>query len=126
VSSVLVNCSHCEATSDVPADGVLLDLQAAALSWICLECGELDEQDVPQHMLQRLIDVGASLITSDVGSLPPHPESPPSGAPLTHDDLLDLHELLAQPSWLIQLGAPGSETGQTRHLQHVHQPTTEA
>ncbi len=103
MSSVLVNCSYCEATSDVPAAGVLLDIQAAALSWVCLECGELDEQDVPPHMLQKLIDVGASLITSDVGSLPPHPESPPHGEPLTHDDLLDLHELLEEPSWLIRL-----------------------
>ena len=126
MSSVLINCSHCEATADVPASGVLLDLQASALSWICLECGELDEQDVPPTLVQRLIEVGASLITSDVGSLPPHPESPTSGAPLTHDDLIDLHELLEQPSWLVRLAALHAETDQTQDCEPVHQPATEA
>lgn len=28
-----------------------------------------------------------------------HPESPPGGAPLTHDDLLDFHLLLARNDW---------------------------
>ena len=126
MSSVLINCSHCETSADVPAAGVLLDLQASALSWICLECGELDEQDVPPSLVQRLIEIGASLITSEVEGLPPHPETPPSGDPLTLDDLLDLHELLEQPSWLIRLAALASDADQAARLDHVHQPTTEA
>lgn len=113
MSTVLVNCSHCDASSDVPAFGVLLDRQAVAVRWICLACGELDEQDVPPTLPDRLVEAGTSLITSNVGSLPPHPESPPAGTPLTHDDLLDLHELLAQPDWLVQFKEfrPGALSG---------------
>jgi len=125
VSSVLVNCSHCEVSADVPAAGVLLDLGAAALSWICLECGELDEQEVPQTLLQKLIDVGASLISSDVGSLPPHPEAPPSGDPFTLDDLLDLHDLLEQPSWDVRLEALCSDAGQAEQREPMHQPSAD-
>lgn len=32
-------------------------------------------------------------------SLPPHPEQPPRVGPLTHDDLLDAHLLLAGNDW---------------------------
>lgn len=34
---------------------------------------------------------------------PPHPEAPPGGPRLTHDDLLDLHLLLTTNDWFEQL-----------------------
>lgn len=34
---------------------------------------------------------------------PPHPEGVPDGPPLTFDDLLDLHELLATDDWFERL-----------------------
>ncbi len=39
----------------------------------------------------------------DADQRPPHPELPPDGPRLTHDDLLDLHLLLATGSWFEQL-----------------------
>lgn len=35
----------------------------------------------------------------------PHPESPPAGAPLTYDDLLDFHLLLERSDWFDELVA---------------------
>lgn len=32
-----------------------------------------------------------------------HPERPPAGPPLTYDDVLDLHELLATDDWFTYL-----------------------
>jgi len=39
---------------------------------------------------------------------PPHPEQPTAGAPpLTRDDLLALHELLASDTWFDQVTSAG-------------------
>ena len=40
-------------------------------------------------------------------ALPPHPEHPAAGAPMTHDDLLALHELLATDTWFDQVTTAG-------------------
>ena len=34
---------------------------------------------------------------------PPHPEAPPAGPALNHDDLLDLHLALQRPDWYARL-----------------------
>ena len=48
-------------------------------------------------------------------ALPPHPEHPTAGAPMTHDDLLALHELLTTDTWFDQVTTAGCVNPVTAH-----------
>jgi hypothetical protein len=65
-----------------------------------------------------LITAGVAMLEQDgdldqVTDLPPHPEQPPAGQSFTPDDLLELHELLAEDTWysaLVSISQTGSMT----------------
>ncbi len=105
MSTVLVRCMYCSTQYDIPAASLLLDQQAATVSWICLTCGDVLEQGVLAKLVEQLVRVGALVVTYDTIRTP-HPESPPAGPPLTPDDLLEMHQLLEQPTWFAQVQVP--------------------
>ncbi|GAB3589279.1 hypothetical protein GCM10027446_01200 [Angustibacter peucedani] len=96
---------------------------AAAVTWICAGCDGLVDVPVEWATLPRLVCAGAALLeaaditdpsdTTDASDAreatdpsaavatrrPLHPERPPTGPPLTLDDLLDFHQLLAASHW---------------------------
>ncbi len=80
----------------------------------CPVCGDLAVKPAGPRVIELLIEGGVEVSTEDTApwqghrasvadDRPPHPESPPAGAPLTYDDLLDLHLLLEEDSWYEQL-----------------------
>jgi hypothetical protein len=88
------------------ADAARADSTAATVAWVCDACADLSSIPVDWLTLLTLVTGGATLLddATDV-ELPPHPESPAAGAPLTRDDLLALHELLESDTWFLQVSA---------------------
>ncbi|MEX1177883.1 MAG: hypothetical protein WEB09_05435 [Nitriliruptor sp.] len=71
----------------------------------CPDCTEMVEKPADERIVSLLATGGVAV--EDVGpavdTRPAHPETPPHGPALTFDDLLDLHELLEDPSWFDRL-----------------------
>jgi len=116
---VNISCQTCGLTSIVPVDALLVsvaveeeDAAAGIIAWTCDSCGDLVTAQVDWRALLTLVTAGATLLDdasdSDGEALPPHPEHPAEGTPLSRDDLLALHELLASDSWFDQLTSAGS------------------
>jgi hypothetical protein len=73
----------------------------------CISCRAASTVPLAVHEVALLLSAGVthlSLSEPVVG----HPESPPAGPPLTHDDLLDLHAALSGDSWFERIGASGA------------------
>lgn len=77
---VSITCQACALTSTVPVDALLVSVAA---------------------------ETSADTADSTDEALPPHPEHPAAGAPMTHDDLLALHELLTTDTWFDQVTTAG-------------------
>ena len=131
---VTISCQTCGLSSTLPVDALLLtvapgeassagrelgddraadaDRVAGTVAWTCASCDDLVSADLDWAALLTLVSIGATLLEdpdSDEGdALLPHPENPAGGAPLTHDDLLALHELLGSDSWFTQVAPAGS------------------
>lgn len=74
----------------------------------CPRCEVFVVKPAGQHAVELLIEGGVQLSTEPVApweAAPTHPEDPPAGPELTHDDLLDLHLLLQRPDWFDRLRA---------------------
>ena len=79
----------------------------------CPDCEQLVTKPADDRIAQLLTTGGvpvedrelAPVDTAEVDPRLPHPEAPPSGPALDHDDLLDLHLLLEQEDWFDQLVA---------------------
>jgi hypothetical protein len=126
---VHINCEECALTSAVPVDALLVsvavdeamlddaslepadapgsDTTAAIVAWTCDSCADLVTSWIDWRALLTLVTAGATLLddASDSDDLPPHPEHPAGGTPLSRDDLLSLHELLASDSWFDQVAS---------------------
>ena len=127
---VTISCQTCGLSSTLPVDALLLtvapgeasaagrelgdraadaDRTAGAVAWTCASCDDLVSADLDWAALLTLVSIGATLLEdpdSDEGdgdALLPHPENPAAGAPLTRDDLLAMHELLASDTWFTQV-----------------------
>jgi hypothetical protein len=128
---VSITCQACGLRSTVPVDALLVfvsvdnhqsgtglpatevDAASAAdtadtVAWTCDSCADLVTAQLDWPALLTLVTAGATLL-DDVApaALPPHPEHPSGGAPLTRDDLLALHELLASDTWFDQVTTSG-------------------
>jgi len=90
-----------------PADAPGADTTAAIIAWTCDSCADLVTSWLDWMALLTLVTAGATLLddASDSDDLPPHPEHPAGGTPLSRDDLLSLHELLASDSWFDQVAS---------------------
>lgn len=110
---VTAKCAHCQKTDSVRANAMLVEVSAAEqpyepiggwVRWICSTCSDVVGRGLDWHELTLLLAAGAQLISEDAAEEPPpHPEDPPTGAPFTLDDLLELHERLAAEHWVEQL-----------------------
>lgn len=125
---VNIKCPACGIATTIPVDALLVsvagddpdpgllpemgapgsDGTAATVAWACDSCADLTSIEIDWPTLLTLVTAGATLLdeASD-DELPPHPEHPTAGAPLTPDDLLALHELLASDTWFDQVVSTG-------------------
>ena len=118
---VAVTCQACGLTSTVPVDALLVSVAAEAtadtaghaddvgtVAWTCDGCADLTAARLDWPALLTLVTAGVTVL-DDVTpeALPPHPEHPAAGAPMTHDDLLALHELLTTDTWFDQVTTAG-------------------
>ena len=80
----------------------------------CPDCEQLVTKPADDRIAQLLTTGGVPVEdrehaahdqTPEAPARDPHPEAPPAGPALTHDDLLDLHLLLEQEDWFEQLVA---------------------
>ncbi|MFP4148340.1 MAG: hypothetical protein ACLFUG_00485 [Nitriliruptoraceae bacterium] len=53
--------------------------------------------------IAQLLTTGGVQVAETAPGLPPHPEAPAGGPPLTPDDLLDLHLSLERDDWFEEL-----------------------
>ena len=129
---VSITCQACGLTSTVPVDALLVfvavdDPQtgtglpdrevdgasaadtAGTVAWTCDSCADLVTAQLDWPALLTLVTAGATLLDDAAPeALPPHPERPSGGAPLTRDDVLALHELLASDTWFDQVTTAGA------------------
>jgi len=99
-----------------PERGSSAAATAGTVAWACDTCADLVSAPLGWRALLALVTAGATLLDEAADeaddadeaadeaadALPPHPENPAGGAPLTLDDLLALHELLASGTWFDQ------------------------
>lgn len=72
----------------------------------CPACTDLVTKPADERIARLLTGGGVPVVVASTGRRSTgHPEAPPAGPPLTHDDLLDLHQLLEQPAWFRALEA---------------------
>jgi hypothetical protein len=126
-SFVSITCQACGLTSTVPVDALLVSVavavddhstttrlldadvdarvgDAGTVAWTCGGCADLTTGQLDWPALLTLVTAGATVLDDATDEArPPHPEQPSAGAPLTRDDLLALHELLASDTWFDQV-----------------------
>jgi hypothetical protein len=131
-SFVSITCQTCGLTSTVWVDALLVSVAvddrrtvtgrpdadpdysaddvdyAGTVAWTCDGCADLTTGRLGWPALLSLVTAGVTLLDEATdeahAQLPRHPEQPAAGAPLDHDDLLALHELLACDTWFDQVG----------------------
>jgi predicted RNA-binding Zn-ribbon protein involved in translation (DUF1610 family) len=85
-SNYRFSCPDCEQMVTKPADDRIAQL---------LTTGGVPVEDPDEDATHRASHASGT----------PHPETPPAGPPLTHDDLLDLHLLLEREDWFERLAS---------------------
>jgi hypothetical protein len=114
---VSITCQACGLTSTLAVDALLVSVasetsaavvdspdDAGTVAWACEGCTDLSTARLDWPALLTLVTAGATLLDDATDeALPPHPEQPAAGAPLTRDDLLALHELLTTDTWFDQV-----------------------
>jgi hypothetical protein len=111
MNKIAVECPHCRRLQPVPASVLLVDLGepdddetcTATVWWVCATCSDLASLPVDWEQLMVLLAAGVDLLKADTDDLVTHPETAAGGAPLTPDDLLELHECLSNDSWFDEL-----------------------
>jgi hypothetical protein len=116
-SLVSITCQACGLTSTVRVDALLVSVavdehgtttrlldadadgtvdQAGTVAWPCGGCADLTTVHLDWPALLTLVTAGATVLgDATEQARRPDPEQPSAAAPLTRDDLLALHELLA-------------------------------
>lgn len=104
-----VSCPSCSATLTLPARKLLVRVDAGSATvgeilFSCLNCRRTASLTVDVATVAALLAGGVTYLSLSAPTIA-HPETPPDGPPLTHDDLLDLHAALADDSWVDRLPA---------------------
>ena len=117
--NILLTCPTCAGESELPAPHLLLAVGAdhpaqqapGTIAWICPSCADLIAVKVDRIAVGTLLAGGATLVADErEDRRPVHPETAADGSPLTTDDLLVLHELLATRRWFDQLADLAGDT----------------
>ena len=128
-SFVSITCQACGLTSTAPVDALLVSVavddhrtttgllepdadagvdNAGTVAWTCGGCSDLTTAQLDWTALLTLVTAGVTVLDDATdGACRPHPEQPSAGPPLTRDDLLALHELLASDTWFDQVTTAG-------------------
>jgi predicted RNA-binding Zn-ribbon protein involved in translation (DUF1610 family) len=101
--------AECPACGDVQLgiDGLTVrvcddDHVAATYRFRCPDCESVVNRSASSRIVELLVSAGAHYETWHA---PAELSERPGGPPLTHDDLLDLHDLLSDDAWFGQLVA---------------------
>ena len=107
-----IECSRCAGEWKVRAEAMVLEVDtgveddavAGVVHFVCDSCADLVPLPIDWSALVSLVTAGAALLDEDLTDpRPTHPEAPAPSVPLTLDDLLELHETLADDSWFDRL-----------------------
>lgn len=111
--AIRTSCPHCAVRIWLRPREVKLaleptaDAHAGRYAYLCPACSRIPVQKADRSLVRQLRAWGAEVVTGDGGHRPGtpvgHPETAAGGPPLTLDDLLDLHELLARDDWLDEI-----------------------
>lgn len=121
MTRIRATCPVCGEVDLRPADieleivrDVLTDVgEGSCYRFSCPTCEDLVTKPADERIARLLtsggvpVSDGQDTLTHEVAAptLPPHPEAPPAGPAFTHDDLLDLHQLLDDADWFRDLEA---------------------
>ncbi|MFW5934144.1 MAG: hypothetical protein ACOCT8_05390 [Actinomycetota bacterium] len=110
MTRIRASCPACGEV-DLSPDEVVLhvvrardgDIDAASsYRFTCPSCDEPVAKPADERIVELLATGGVQIVEAGT-ELPPHPEQPPAGPALTHDDLLDLHLALQGDEWFLEL-----------------------
>lgn len=112
-SAIRTSCPHCSVSIWLQPREVKLalepagDTQAGRYAYLCPACSRVPVQKADGRLVRRLRAWGVEVVAGQrplrPGTPPGHPEVAGDGRSLTHDDLLDLHELLQTDDWFEEL-----------------------
>lgn len=110
MTRIRANCPACGEVDLRPDDVVLHVVRApdglvtdgSEYRFHCPSC--TDEVAKPaDERIAQLLTTGGVHVAEAAPALPPHPEAPAAGPPLTRDDLLDLYLGLQRDDWFSEL-----------------------
>lgn len=98
-----LRCPACSSELTLAARRMLVRVDAGTatsgeLLFSCLTCTVTSAETVDVATVAHLLAGGVTYLSLSEPRVD-HPEHPPPGPPLTHDDLLDLHAALAGDAW---------------------------
>jgi predicted RNA-binding Zn-ribbon protein involved in translation (DUF1610 family) len=96
------DCGDVELTTEEMTVRVCLDDQRGAYAFRCPSCSMTVHKDAEPRIVDLLVSSGVRRIA---WRLPLELGERPTGEPLTHDDLLEFHDLLADDGWFATLSA---------------------
>jgi hypothetical protein len=106
-----LSCPHCGAENTLTARRLLVRVDAGSATsgevlFTCLICRATGTVTLDVRGVAALLRAGVTHLSLSEPRVE-HPESPPPGPPLTHDDLLDLHAALGDDGWVETLPTSG-------------------
>jgi hypothetical protein len=123
VTRIRASCPSCGEVDLQPMDVTLRVIRrddgnvgpGSNYRFACPDCEQLVTKPADDRIAQLLTTGGVPVEDREHGRTPhpagrdavgpAHPEAPPAGPPLTHDDLLDLHLLLEHDDWFEMLAS---------------------
>jgi hypothetical protein len=102
-----LHCPCCAAELTLTARRMMVRVDAGSATsgevlFTCIGCRATCSVTVDVNAVAALLSAGVTFLSMSEPRVD-HPEAPPAGPPLTHDDLLDLHAALADDSWFEQV-----------------------
>jgi hypothetical protein len=109
MATIRATCTECGDVEMTTADvwvRLCDDDDEGTYHFRCPQCATLVAKRAEPHIVELLLAAGVAWST---WRRPAELHEPRSGAPLTHDDLLEFHELLRQDDWFQRLAAANED-----------------
>jgi hypothetical protein len=102
-----LHCPRCSAELTLTPRRLMVRVDAGTATsgevlFTCLGCRQTSSVTIDVDAVAALLSAGVTYLSLSEPRID-HPEAPPAGPPLTHDDLLDLHAALADDAWFDQV-----------------------